>query len=364
MSLEVSITHRLGAFALATEFVSDGGITALFGRSGAGKTSVIRSVAGLMRPNAGRIAIDGRVLFDSASGVDLPPHQRAVGYVFQDARLFPHLSVARNLAYGARFAANRAQVTGLNEVTALLDLEDLLERRPDTLSGGESQRVAIGRALLSAPQVLLLDEPLAALDAARKAEILPYFERLRDELAIPALYVSHSASEVSRLAGQVVVLDKGRVALSGPALDVLADPRILPIMGVREAGAVLPARVVAHDDADGLTELAVSAGTLYLPRVQATVGTAVRLRIDASDIILSRTRPDGISALNILPVTVGSVTMGQGPGAAVSLMAGEDRLLARITKRSVRVLELVEGGTCFAVLKSTSVAPADIANRS
>jgi molybdate transport system ATP-binding protein len=336
MSLEVSITHRLGAFALATEFVSDGGITALFGRSGAGKTSVIRSVAGLMRPNAGRIAIDGRVLFDSASGVDLPPHQRAVGYVFQDARLFPHLSVARNLAYGARFAANRAQVTGLNEVTALLDLDDLLERRPDTLSGGESQRVAIGRALLSAPQVLLLDEPLAALDAARKAEILPYFERLRDELAIPALYVSHSASEVSRLAGQVVVLDKGRVALSGPALDVLADPRILPIMGVREAGAVLPARVVAHDDADGLTELAVSAGT----------------------------RPDGISALNILPVTVGSVTMGQGPGAAVSLMAGEDRLLARITKRSVRVLELVEGGTCFAVLKSTSVAPADIANRS
>lgn len=359
----MSITHRLGAFSLETEFASDGGITALFGRSGAGKTSVIRSVAGLMQPDAGRIAINGRVLFDGTLNVNLPPHRRAIGYVFQDARLFPHLSVVRNLAYGARFAAGRTPVTGQAEVAELLDLKDLMERRPGTLSGGESQRVAIGRALLSAPEVLLLDEPLAALDAGRKAEILPYFERLRDELAIPALYVSHSASEVSRLAGQVVVLDKGRVALSGPTLDVLADPRILPIMGVREAGAVLPARVVAHDDADGLTELSVSAGTLFLPRVQAAIGTAVRLRIDASDIILSRTRPDGISALNILPVTVGAVTMGQGPGAAVSLIVGKDRLLARITKRSVRVLELAEGGQCFAVLKSTSVAPADIANR-
>ncbi|MEM7270192.1 MAG: molybdenum ABC transporter ATP-binding protein, partial [Pseudomonadota bacterium] len=274
MTLSVALTHRLGEFSLDVAFEAPAGVTALFGRSGAGKTSIVNAVAGLLRPDTGRISADGETLLDTESGVDLPPSRRRIGYVFQEARLFPHMTVRQNLLYGRWFQRGSSH---LGEVADLLGVGDLLDRRPDGLSGGERQRIAIGRALLSDPRLLLMDEPLASLDAARKAEIIPYLERLAHETRLPILYVSHSISEVARLASTMVVIEKGRVACSGPTADVLSDPDAVPLMGVREAGAVLTARVARHHD-DGLTELSISAGSLFLPRIAAPMGAAIRGR--------------------------------------------------------------------------------------
>jgi molybdate transport system ATP-binding protein len=213
--LSVDIEKRLGDFALAASFASEGGVTALFGPSGAGKTSIVGMIAGLIAPDRGRIALDGEVLFDSATGMNVPPHRRRIGYVFQDGRLFPHLSVARNLDYGRWMSGLPRDAAQNARICALLDIGALLDRRPGALSGGERQRVALGRALLMKPRLLLLDEPLASLDAARKAEILPYFMRLRDETRVPMVYVSHDADEVRRLANRVVRIEAGRVAASG-----------------------------------------------------------------------------------------------------------------------------------------------------
>jgi len=354
------LRHRLGRIALEVDFEAPPGITALFGRSGAGKTSIVNAVAGLLRPEVGRVVADGTVLLDTAAGTALPVHRRRIGYVFQEGRLFPHLTTRQNLAYGRWFAGRRAGTRDSAHVVRLLGLEGLLDRRPARLSGGEKQRVAIGRALLSAPRLLLMDEPLASLDDARKEEILPYLERLRDETRIPILYVSHSVSEIARLATTVVVISEGRSLRSGSATDILSDPEAVPMLGVREAGAVLSARVVAHDPLDDLTELAISAGRLFLPGIDAPPGARVRIRIEAQDIILADRRPEGTSALNVLPVTVTAIHEGFGPGAAVGLQAGSDRLIARITRRSVRALGLAPGVSCFAMVKSTSVARRDI----
>ena len=363
MTLEVALRHRLGAFALDVAFEAPGGVTALFGRSGSGKTTVVDAVAGLLRPDEGRIVLGDRTLLDTEAGVRVPAHRRRMGYVFQDARLFPHLSVRRNLLYGRRFAPDGEAVGDLGDVVDLLGLGRLLERRPGALSGGERQRVAIGRALLSGPRLLLMDEPLASLDEPRRAEILPHLERLRDEARVPILYVSHSVAEIARLAGTVVVLEDGRVARAGPAEEVLSDPAAVPALGRREAGAVLSARVARHDAADGLTELAVSAGRLWLPRIDAAPGAPVRVRIEAQDVILALSPPEGISALNVLPAVVTAIREGEGPGAAVGLLAGEDRLLARITRRSVRMMGLAPGVRVHVVLKAMSVAPRDVGAR-
>ncbi|MFT6913442.1 MAG: molybdate transport system ATP-binding protein [Paracoccaceae bacterium] len=359
MSLDVSVQHHFDDFALNVSFEAPAGITVLFGRSGSGKTSVVNAVAGLLAPAAGRVAIDGTVLLDTARGIDIARHKRRIGYVFQDARLFPHLSVRQNLTFGQRFAPKDATAASFEKVVQLLGIEDFLARRPGALSGGEKQRVAIGRALLSAPRLLLMDEPLAALDDARKAEIIPYLERLRDETRVPILYVSHAVSEVARLATTLVVLEQGKVMRSGPATQILADPASVPVLGTRAAGAVIAGRLVRHDP-DGLSVLEFGVGELILPRIGASVGDVVRVRIEASDIILARDRPVGISALNILPVTVTTIQPGAGPGAAVGLRAGNDLLLARVTRRSVAALGLAPGVACFAIVKSTSVAQGDV----
>jgi molybdate transport system ATP-binding protein len=241
----------------------------------------------------------------------------------------------------------------------MLGIGPLLARRPGTLSGGEKQRVAIGRALLSRPRLLLMDEPLAALDAERKAEILPYLERLRDETALPILYVSHAVAEVARLATTVVALDNGRVVRAGPTDAVLADPEAVPTLGVREAGSVLTAIVLAHHE-DGLSELGLGEGRLLLPRVAARVGAVIRVRIHAQDVILSRSAPVGLSALNILAVRVTALRSGEGPGVMVQLALGDNRLLARITRRSAEALDLAPGTDCFAIAKSVAVARADV----
>ncbi|WP_299748171.1 molybdenum ABC transporter ATP-binding protein [uncultured Tateyamaria sp.] len=350
MTLSVALRHRLGDFALDVAFEAGPGVTALFGRSGAGKTTIVNAVAGLLRPDHAQITLDG-LRFDT-----LPVHKRRVGYVFQDARLFPHMTVADNLDYAGRYGARASDRPRIIE---MLGIGALLDRRPATLSGGEKQRVALGRALLSNPRLLLMDEPLAALDGPRKAEILPYLDRLKREAGVPILYVSHAVDEVARLADHMVLLAGGRVARQGPIFDVMADPAAVPLLGVREAGAVLRARVEAHGE-DGLSTLQLAAGSVQLMGVQAPVGAAVRLRVLAQDVLLSLSRPEGLSAQNILPVTITAIRAGDGPGAAIALDAGGDALLARITARAVQTMGLREGQSVFAVIKATSVAQSAI----
>ena len=359
VTLSVALRHQFAGFTLDVAFQAPPGVTALFGRSGAGKTTVVNAVAGLLRPDSGRVAVDGWDLVDTDRGVWLPPHRRRIGYVFQEGRLFPHLNVAQNLRYGRWFSRWSAGEVAIARVAEMLGLERLLARRPGALSGGEKQRVAIGRALLSRPRLLLMDEPLAALDDARKAEILPYLERLRDETRVPILYVSHSVAEVARLATTVVALDAGRVVRSAPATELFSDPALAPALGLREAGSVLTGRVVAHHE-DGLTEIAVSAGLFHLPWLSAPPGASVRIRIDAQDVILARSEPRGLSALNVLPAEVGAVHEGGGPGVIVQLRAGDDLILARITRRSAAALDLRPGVACFGIVKSVSVAQIDV----
>ncbi|MEI4473428.1 molybdenum ABC transporter ATP-binding protein [Frigidibacter sp. MR17.24] len=356
MTLSVAIRLARPGFDLDVAFAAPQGVTALFGRSGAGKTTVVQAVAGLLRPDRGRIALGDRVL--SEGRTFLPPHRRRIGYVFQDGRLFPHLSVRQNLLYGRWFAGARATAE-IGPVVEMLGIGALMHRPTAGLSGGEKQRVALGRALLSGPELLLMDEPLAALDQARKDEILPYLERLRDETRLPILYVTHAASEVARLATTVVVLDRGRVAAAGPVAEVLSDPAAGAVLGLRELGAVIEARILAHD-ADGLTQLAWSGGRLILPHVAAAPGTQVRVRIHAEDVMIARAPPQDISALNVLPAVVEAVRLGEGPGALVRLAVGQDRILARVTRRSVEALALAPGTPCHAVLKSVAVAKGDI----
>ncbi|QXT38486.1 molybdenum ABC transporter ATP-binding protein [Gymnodinialimonas ceratoperidinii] len=344
--LEVRIKHAFQGFTLDVDFEAPTGVTALFGRSGAGKTSVAKAVAGVLHADEARVKVAGGAI----DGLPVP--RRRIGYVFQEPRLFPHMSVRNNLRYGMRGGA-------MGPIVEMLGIGDLLDRRPGALSGGEAQRVAIGRALLSQPRLLILDEPLAALDDARKAEILPYLERLRDDVGIPILYVSHSVAEIARLATTVVAMEAGRVMRVGPTAEVLSDPDVVPIIGVREAGALVEVTVAAHHD-DGLTALTWSAGELLLPHVSQPVGARLRVRIEAQDIMLAASRPEGISALNVVPVTAIALRDGAGPGVIVQLRAGDDLLLARVTGRSAKAMALAPGWQGFAVVKSVAVAAGNI----
>ena len=362
MTLSVTLRHAFAGFALDVAFDAPPGLTALFGRSGSGKTTIVNAVAGLLRPDHARIVADGVVLADTGARLHLPPHRRRIGYVFQEGRLFPHLTVRQNLLYG-RWFAPPATGPDLSHITDLLGIGALLERRPSALSGGEKARVALGRAILSNPRLLLMDEPLASLDEARKAEILPYLERLRDETRLPILYVSHSAAEVARLANTLVLIEAGRVIRAGPAAQLLSDPATASAFGLRDAGAVLTLRIEAQEG-DGLTRLAGPTGPMWLPRVDAPPGTPLRVRILAQDVMLALTRPVGVSALNILPATVRQVRIGDGPGALVQLALGDALILARITRRSAETLNLTPGLAVHAVIKAVSVAPQDIGDAS
>lgn len=355
----VEIAHEFPGFALDVRFQAGPGITALFGRSGSGKTSVVNAISGLMRPRQARILVGDQLVQDSGAGLWLPAHQRRLGVVFQDARLFPHLTVAQNLDYGRWFAKSGGGASR-GHIIDLLGIGHLLDRRPSLLSGGERQRVALGRAILSGPRALLMDEPLAALDEARKAEILPYLERLRDELSLPVLYISHSLSEVARLADTIVLIDGGKITGAGPAQQVMADPSLAPGLGLRDAGAILTLRVEAQED-DGLTRLTHPAGTVWLPKTLSPAGAAIRVRILAQDVILSLTRPEGLSALNILSGQIMDITATSGPGVMVRLaLPGGEVLLARVTSRSVDRMGLTPGLQVFAVLKSVTVGHENI----
>jgi molybdate transport system ATP-binding protein len=354
MTLAVDIRHRLGAFQLDAQFEAEGGLIALFGRSGSGKTSIVNIIAGLVRPDRARVTIDRTVLVDTEGGIFVPRHRRRIGYVFQEGRLFPHLTVRQNLLYGHWFARQREGGGALERVVDLLGIGPLLGRRPGRLSGGEKQRVAIGRALLADPRLLLMDEPLASLDEQRKGEILPYIERLRDRSKIPIVYVSHSVAEVARLATTLVLMSEGKVAAVGPTADVMQRLDLFPLTGRAEAGAVVEAMVERHDDAAGLTELQSRAGRWRLHRINAPIGAHLRLRVRARDVILAKSPPTDISALNVLPGVIADIGSREGPIIEVRVDCNGEALIARLTRFSANELGLAPGVPIFAVVKGVA----------
>ena len=354
MSLAVDATHQFGSFVLDAHFVSDGRLTAFFGRSGSGKTSLINVIAGSVRPERGRIVLDGLTLVDTEQGIFVPRHRRRVGYVFQEGRLFPHLTVRQNLLFGRWFTPRRERHIGIGQVLDLLGIAHLLDRRPGALSGGEKQRIAIGRALLTSPRLLLLDEPLAALDDTRKEDILPFIERLRDEAEVPIVYVSHSLAEVMRLATTVVTIDDGRIIATGPPAEVLGRRDLIASHAVAEAGALIDAVIAEHDQSFGLTTLRSAAGSLQVPRLDLPVGTPVRVRIRARDVMIATTRPEGLSALNVLPGVVTALDKTDDDLVEIGLDCGGLRLVARLTRKSVDALRLASGRQVFAVIKSVA----------
>jgi molybdate transport system ATP-binding protein len=355
MSVCVDIRHRQGDFHLEAAFETGEGLTALHGPSGSGKTTLVNIVAGLIRPEYGHVRAGEVVWVDTERRIAVPPYRRRIGYVFQEGRLFPHLTVRQNLNYGRWFAPRAERSEDLDHVVGLLGIGGLLERRPASLSGGEKQRVAIGRALMASPKMLLMDEPLAALDMARKAEILPYVERLRDEVRVPIIYVSHSVQEVARLATNVVRLADGKVVATGSADEVIPEIDGAPGEGISQSSAFLDAVVEQHLDDWGLTVLRSPAGAIRLRGVSVPIGAQVRVRIRAQDVVLATEEPQSISTLNVLRGTVLHIETGDGPDAFIQLNCGGERLSARITRYSADRLGLVEGSPVFALVKAVSI---------
>ena len=349
MKIEVALRRRLGALELAVDFSADAPVVGLFGRSGSGKSSVVNAIAGLLRPDSGRIVIDGEVLFDSRAGIDLPVERRRIGYVFQEGLLFPHFSVRKNLLYGAPRGAGGFR---LDAGVALLGIETLLERSPAALSGGEKQRVAIGRALLSQPRLLLMDEPLAALDNPRRQEVLRHIEALRNELNQPVVYVSHSVAEITRLADHVVLLNEGRVLAHGGVHEIFNRADLRPHTGRYEGGALIEAEVVAHDAAFFLTRFRFSGGELVAPGLDAPVGSRVRIRIRSRDVSLAIERPAGISIRNILKGAVSSVSDSGGAIVEANVRLGDADVPARISRQAMQELGIVPGRRVFVLVKA------------
>jgi molybdate transport system ATP-binding protein len=357
-TLEIRLDMDFPEFALSVGLSLPGrGVTALYGHSGSGKTTCLRCIAGLEKAATGFISINGEVWQDSANGVFFPPYKRSLGYVFQEASLFPHLTVKGNLEFGLKRIPASQRHVNLEQASTLLGIDHLLARQPDTLSGGERQRVGIARALLTSPRLLLLDEPLAALDARRKAEILPYLERLHDELDIPMLYVSHSQDEVARLADHLVLLSAGKALASGPIADTLARLDLPLAMG-DDAGVIIEGAVVDYDAAYHLV-------TVRLPRSDLTIRVAhsllemskpLRLKVQARDVSLTLQADDQTSILNRLPVVVVSeVPADNAAHVLVRLDASGTPLLARITRYSRDQLQLHPGQTLWAQIKSVAL---------
>lgn len=357
--LSVSATRRLGSFTLAAAFTAPTpGVTALFGRSGSGKTTLVNIIAGLLAPDEGEVQLADTVLTDTRRRIAVPAQERHVGYVFQDARLFPHLTVAGNLRYGLKRAARRPQFIGFEEVVALLGLGALLERRPHYLSGGERQRVALGRALLSQPRLLLLDEPLAALDAARREEVLPYLVALRDRLSVPMIYVSHQFEEVLQLATWIVLLESGNVLAHGPVDEISLRPELRRIVGPERVGSVLEGLVTRVDAGGGTVDLVIGTGTgtgtLKVSLREVPVGARVRVQLLARDIILATQPVQGLSVRNALAGTVRDIARDEDESVLVRIDVGGAMVLARITTDARQALRLEPGDAVWALVKAVS----------
>lgn len=343
------------AFALNVDLQLPGhGVTTLFGASGSGKTTCLRVIAGLERATAAYIEINGEVWQDDACGIFLPTHQRRLGYVFQEASLFAHLTVQDNLEYGMRRVPAAQRRVSLQQAIALLDIGHLQQRKPDKLSGGERQRAAIARALATSPQILLMDEPLAALDLKRKAEIMPYLERLHDELEIPLLYVSHAPDEVAQLSDYLVLLEAGEVIASG-AIETLLTRLDLGIAHGDTAGALINATIVAHDAEFHLSSAEFSGGRLLLPQQNADLGRAVRIRVLARDVSLSLHPLRDTSILNIIAATISDIAADSIGQVIVGLDANGTRLLARITHKSCVAMQLKTGMAIYAQIKGVAI---------
>jgi molybdate transport system ATP-binding protein len=362
MSLKVAVEKRLESFALDVRFdAPTPGIVALFGPSGCGKSTTINIIAGLLVPDRGEISLDDDVLLDTRRQVAVAAERRGIGYVFQDARLFPHLNVASNLRYAQR-RARLAPYVSLERVLALLDLEPLLSRRAHQLSGGERQRVAIGRALLSQPRLLLLDEPLAALDRDRREEVLPYLETLRDQLSIPMIYVSHQFDEVLRLATHLVLMQSGTVAAEGGITQMSLDPKLRVLIGPDAVGAVIDGTVIGADAASGLTRVRLGSGEIKVEAARLAAGTRMRVQLLARDVIVSTRVPQYLSVRNSLQGVVTAID-DDGTGKAgdlgshlvsIDIGAGAS-ILARVTRAATRELELAVGAPAWALVKAVSL---------
>ena len=331
------------------------GVTALFGPSGGGKTTVLRAIAGLTRAQPGRVVVNNEVWQDDAQQVWRATHERALGYVFQEASLFDHLSVRGNIDYGLKRTPPERRAVALEQAVELLGIGHLMQRKPHALSGGERQRVAMARALATSPRLLLMDEPLAALDAQRKAEVLPYLEKLHRSLSIPMLYVSHALDEVAQLAGHMVLLQAGRTLAQGPTPELIARLD-LPLSHGDAAATVIAGQVLAHDAPDHVTTVGFADGQLLLVHPDApTAGTPLRLRIQARDVSLTLAPAHGTSILNTLPATVVALTQDSPGQTMVALNVGSTRLLARVTQRSATTLALAPGQQVFAQVKGIAV---------
>lgn len=330
------------------------GVSAIVGPSGAGKTTLLRAVAGLENAVRGRVEVNGELWHDDQRGISLPVYQRSVGYVFQEACLFPHLSVQENVKFGLRRIAASEQKIQLSQAIELLGISTLLPRSPVTLSGGERQRVAIARALASSPKLLLMDEPLASLDELRKAEIMPYLDQLHREFTIPILYVSHALDEVARLADSIVVLEAGKVLACGSVFDIFSRTD-LPLAYGDYASSLIEATVLDHDAHYQLTQVEFSGGPLWVPFHRSEIGCTVRLRIQARDVSLTLNQQVGSSILNAPPVSIVAIRDDGGVSLLVELDARGTRLLARITRKSVDRLRLVPGMALYAQIKSVAI---------
>jgi molybdate transport system ATP-binding protein len=352
--IEARFRLRQGTFNLDAELsVPARGVTGLFGASGSGKTTVLRCIAGLVRADQGHLSLEGEAW--QSDGHFLPPHRRACGYVFQEANLFPHLSVRRNLEYGyRRVPASQRKVT-FDDTVAMLDLVPLLERRPHGLSGGERQRVAIARAVLCSPRLLLMDEPIASLDTSRKGEVLYYIERLRDQLGIPIIYVSHAIDEVVRLADTMAVMSAGRVIACGGVAELASRLDLRPYLGRFEAGTVVETTVAGHDLEHGLATLRFDGGELHAADVEALAGARLRVRIRARDVSLALSAPRDASFLNVLAGTVKEIGSSEGSGVDVAVAVGSAIVVARITRKSVAKLGLAPGKPVYALVKSVAI---------
>jgi len=353
--LEVSIVRQLAGFRLDATFTAPTpGVIALFGRSGSGKSSLTNVIAGLLAPDSGTVCLDGEVLTDVRRGLTVPVERRRIGYVFQDARLFPHLSVAGNLRYGERRRRDAPTLIGFDEVVELLGLARLLERKPWQLSGGERQRVSLGRALLSQPRLLLLDEPLASLDVARREEVLPYLVALRDRLSMPMVYVSHQFDEVLRLATHLVLLEAGRVLAEGPVEEMSLYPELQSVIGPDLVGAVVDGLVTRVNADTGSAELSVGTGTLQVSLREVPLGARVRLQLLARDVILATQPVQGLSVRNALASTVIAISDDVFGAVLVRVDVGGAIVLARITQDARRALNLRPGDAVWTLVKAVS----------
>lgn len=361
ITLSFTINHAPFVLSL-DETIPSSGITAVFGRSGAGKTSLINAISGLVTPESGTISVGDKVLFDSATGINLPPEHRRIGYVFQEARLFPHMTVERNLKYGQR----HEDCAKFVEVITLLGIEDLLKRHPADLSGGEKQRVAIGRALLSEPELLIMDEPTASLDGPRSQELIQYLLRLAEKLNIPVLYVSHSLDDILQIADNMLILNDGKVVANGPLQDVWGSAPMRPWLSTKEQSVLVTARCVGKHPDYAMAKLDLDGEVLWVPDMDNAVGATLRLRVFANDISIVKSRPSDTSIRNVLPAVVDEVCSLPREGAEsgycqVVLRVGNQRLLVNITQWAADELCLSKGDAVYAQLKGVSITKGDLA---